>query len=46
MWATPWHTSTLPLPPGASEGTLLFSVEDSGDSIYDSVVLLDAIHVD
>lgn len=43
VWATPWQTTTLPLPSGASTATLVWEVSDVGDSAYDTVVLLDGI---
>lgn len=42
-WATPWQTTTLTLPPGAEAGTIIFEVTDVGDSIYDTVVILDNV---
>lgn len=43
VWATPWLSTTLPLPSGAESATLVWEVSDVGDSAYDTVVLVDGI---
>ena len=46
VFVTPWRTADLPLPGGAANGTLIFEVQDVGDSSYDTVVLIDNVRVD
>ena len=43
VWGTAWQTTTLPLPGNAASATLVWEVNDVGDSSYDTVVLLDGI---
>ena len=43
MAATAWKTAILDLPAGADAGTLVFEVADIGDSILDTVVLIDQV---
>lgn len=44
--ATPKLTTVAPVAPGATTVTLIFSVFDMGDSIYDTAVLLDNVKFD
>ena len=44
--ATPKLTTVTPVAPGATTVTLIFSVFDMGDSIYDTTVLLDNVKFD
>ena len=45
VWNTPWHEDWLPitLPDAQSLFTLTLTLEDAGDGIYDSVLLVDRI---
>ena len=47
VWMTPWQTASVPLPAGldGEEFTVWFEVSDAGDSIYDTVVLIDDVHI-
>lgn len=44
--ATPLLTTTVPISSGVSTITLIFSVFDMGDSVYDSTVFIDNLHFD
>ena len=47
VWETPWMTRSATFELKEDQVvTLRFSASDAGDSIYDSVALVDAIHVD
>ena len=43
VWGTAWQTTTLDLPANSESATLVWEVNDVGDSSYDTVVLLDGI---
>jgi hypothetical protein len=45
VWYTPWHETVVAinLPPGSSDAVLSLVVQDAGDGIYDTVVLMDDI---
>ena len=43
VWGTTWQTTTVALPANSESATLVWEVNDVGDSSYDTVVLLDGI---
>ncbi len=43
VWGTTWQSTTVVLPANAESATLVWEVNDVGDSSYDTVVLLDGI---
>ena len=47
VWVTPWQVASVPLPAGlgGTEFTVWFEVSDAGDSIYDTVVLIDDVRI-